>query len=81
MYNNAGHAVLQSSGASGVQGFTHTLHIASMTRAAVGQTCDQVEIVSWTHSVDSAGNLQLRVEDAFSYGVRRNAGIIEYCSG
>jgi len=81
MYNNAGHAVLLSSGSTGAQGLSHTLHIASMTRASAGQTCDQVEVNTWTHSVDSNGNLQLRVDDSFNYGVRRNAGIIEYCSG
>jgi len=80
MYNNTGNAVLQSAGANTSQGLSHTLYIASLTRAG-GGTCDSIDVVTWTHTVDSAtGMLQLRVEEGWSYGVRRNGGLIEYCS-
>jgi hypothetical protein len=78
-FNNAGHAVLMSSSSTG-QNLSHTLYIASMTRAAVGQTCDEVEVTTWTHSVTSTGAVQLRVDEAWSYGIRRTGGLIEYCA-
>jgi hypothetical protein len=78
-FNNAGHAVLQSSSNAGATP-SHTLYIASMTRASAGQTCDEVEVKTWTHSVSGAGVVQLSIEESWSYGVRRSGGLVEYCA-
>jgi hypothetical protein len=80
-YNNFGHAVLRSSGTTTPTTLTHTLIIATVERAGISATCDQIEVIAWRHNLDAAsGALQLDVETLWSFGARENAGG-ELCSG
>jgi hypothetical protein len=81
-YNNAGYVVLKSSGSSSGNALTHTLHIGSLARSGISSSCDQVDVVAWRHTLNTAtGRLQLEVETLWSFGAREAAGATSLCSG
>lgn len=82
LYNNFGHAVLRSSGASSSSQLTHTLHLASLARGGVSSTCDRIDVIAWRHTLDAAsGALRLDTEVLWSFGAREAAGVASLCSG
>jgi hypothetical protein len=81
-YNNAGHAVLKSSGSSSSTQLTHTLHIGNLVRDGISPACDRVDVVTWRHTLDTAsGQLELDVATLWSFGAHENAGVVSLCSG
>jgi len=75
-YNNYGHVVLKSAGSA----VEHTLHIANLIRGGVSATCDRIDVIAWSHRVDSAtGALSLDVRPLFSFGARESAGVAQLC--
>lgn len=79
-YNNFGHAVLESSGATSASALTHTLYIGSLVRNGISSTCDRIDILAWRHTLDATtGVLTLDVETQFSFGAREANGIVELC--
>jgi hypothetical protein len=80
-YNNFGSAVLESSGSSGSNSFSHSLYIASLARDGVSGDCDRIDVLEWKHSVDSStGALTLNVETVLSFGAREAGGVVDLCS-
>ena len=80
-FNNFGSAVLESSGASASNSFSHSLYIASLERDGVSNDCDRIDVLEWKHSVDSStGALTLNVGTVLSFGARETSGAVELCS-
>jgi hypothetical protein len=81
-YNNYGHVVLKSSGETSASGFSHTLHLGSLTRGGVSSSCDRVDVIAWRHELNAAtGALERTTTTLWSFGARENAGVAELCSG
>jgi hypothetical protein len=80
-YNNFGHAALKSEGASASTELSHTIYIANLAHAGITASCDRVDVIAWRHRLDSTtGNLQLEVQDLWSFGARQVGGVTELCS-
>ena len=81
-YNNFGHTVLKSTGATSTSGLSHTLYIANLVRSGTSASCDRIDVQSWVHTVDSAsGDLALDVRTLWSFGTRESAGVAQTCQG
>ena len=81
-YNNFGHVVLKSAGDASANGFSHTLHIASLTRGGMSSSCDRIDVIAWRHDLVAAtGALERSAATLWSFGARENAGVAELCSG
>ena len=81
LYNNYGNVVLKSSGAATSSGLQHTLVIASVVAANVPNDCDRIDVIGWTHSVDTqTGELSRSIDSLWDFGARRNNGIVELCT-
>lgn len=79
-YNNFGHVVLKSSGATAASALTHTLIIANLERSGLSATCDRIDVIAWRHTAETnSGALQLDVETLWSFGARESAGGGELC--
>jgi hypothetical protein len=73
--------VLDSKGTATSTGLSHTLYIANLVRGGMSPTCDRVDVVSWTHTLDTAsGDLQLAVRTLWSFGAKESAGVALSCS-
>lgn len=80
-YNNFGHVVLRSAGTSRAGGLEHTLTLARLVRGAAG-ACDEVEVLEWRHSYDSASaSLALDVETISRFRARALGAHVEVCTG
>jgi hypothetical protein len=80
-YNNFGHVVLKSAADAAASGFSHTLHIASLTRGGVSSSCDRIDVIAWRHDLAAAtGALERSATTLWSFGARENAGVAELCS-
>lgn len=80
-YNNFGHAVLKSSGATTSSALTHTLIIANLTRGGLSATCDRIDVIAWHHSADTTtGALQLDIQTLWSFGARASTGAASLCA-
>jgi hypothetical protein len=80
-YNNVGYAVLESSGASTSTTLSHTLHIGVLARGALSNSCDRVDVLAWSHTLDTTtGMLQLEVTTLWSFGARETSGAVSLCS-
>jgi hypothetical protein len=80
-YNNYGNSVLKSSGASTNTALQHTLIIATLTPAATSGGCDRINVLGWSHTVDTqTGMLRRDLQPLWEFGARRNAGIVEICN-
>ncbi len=81
-YNNFGHAVLKSSGATTSSALTHTLVIANLIRAGISSDCDRIDVIAWRHSADLvSGELELDIEVLLSFGAREVSSVAQLCSG
>jgi hypothetical protein len=77
-YNNYGNAVLKSAGTVTSNGLQHTLTIATLNSSV---NCDQINVIGWTHTVDTqTGMLRLNIQSLWNFGARRAAGIVELCN-
>jgi hypothetical protein len=81
-YNNAGYAVLQSSGSASSAALTHTLHIGRLVRGGASPSCDRVEVIAWRHTLDTTtGTLQVEISTLWSFGAHESAGAVSLCTG
>ncbi len=79
-YNNFGNVVLSSTGATGNNTLTHSVVIATLTRAANISSCDTIAISDWKHSVNTTtGELTLRVTPLFNFQARESGGAVSVC--
>jgi hypothetical protein len=82
LYNNVGHAVLETSGAASGSALTHTLHIGKLIRDGISSSCDRVDVIAWRHTLDTAtGSLTLEATTLWSFGAHEAAGVVSLCSG
>jgi hypothetical protein len=80
-YNNLGYAVLESSGASTSTTLSHTLRMGVLVRGAISSSCDRVDVLAWSHTLDTTtGMLQLEVTTLWSFGARETSGAVSLCS-
>ena len=80
-YNNFGHAVLKSSGASSATALSHTLTIANLVRAGTSAACDRIDLIAWRYTADSStGSLQVDTTTLLTFGAREESGRVELCS-
>jgi hypothetical protein len=80
-YNNFGHAVLKSEGASTSTELSHTLYVANLASGGISPSCDRVDVIAWRHRMDATtGSLQLEIEDLWSFGARQISGVTELCA-
>lgn len=81
-YNNFGHVVLKSSGATTGTVLTHTLIMGKLVRDGLSASCDRVDVIAWRHSADArSGELQLAIETLWSFGAREIGGVAQLCAG
>jgi hypothetical protein len=74
--------VLKSSGSSSATGLTHTLHMGSLVRNGVSNSCDRVDVMAWRHTLDLAsGEMELEVQTLWSFGAHEAAGVVSLCTG
>lgn len=79
-YNNYGNLVLDSVRSTQAS-LAHTLHIAKLVRGGLSPTCERIDVIAWTHSVDmSTGALTLNVQLLWSFGARELNGAVELCT-
>jgi hypothetical protein len=82
-YNNVGYAVLKSSGSSSSStSLTHTLHIGSLARGGLSDTCDRIDVMVWRHKLDTAsGAMELELATLWSFGAHEAGGVVTLCTG
>jgi hypothetical protein len=79
-FNNFGNAVLGSSGSTGPT-LSHTLYVATLTRASTAGGCDRIDVIEWTHTANSqTGALQRSRRALWSFGARRAGAVAETCA-
>jgi hypothetical protein len=79
-YNNFGNVVLNSSGASGSNSLTHSIVVATLTRANSADSCDSIDVATWQHSLDSTtGDLTLSVTPLFTFQAQESNGAVLVC--
>jgi hypothetical protein len=79
-YNNYGSAILKSAGESSNGSLGHDLTIATLTRAQVPGTCDRIDVLLWTHAIDSAtGTISRTLSLITSFQSREDSGEATLC--
>jgi hypothetical protein len=79
-FNNFGNAVLKSSGSTG-SAMSHTLHIATLTRAPGTGGCDRIDVIEWSHAANAQdGELQRSRRTLWSFGAREVGAAVEICA-
>lgn len=79
-YNNFGNVVLSSSGAAGNNSLSHSVVIATLTRASNTGSCDTIAVADWKHSVNTAtGELTLSVTPLFDFRAQESSGAVSVC--
>jgi len=80
-YNNFGNVVLSSSGSASNDSLTHSLTIATLTRAGSVGSCDNVDVMTWKHTLDTnTGELTLSITPLFSFHAQENGGAVSLCN-
>jgi hypothetical protein len=79
-YNNFGNVVLSSSGVAGSNSLTHSLMIASLTRATTTGSCDSINVVEWQHRVDTiTGDMTLNSTPVMNFRAQESNGAVSVC--
>jgi hypothetical protein len=80
MFNNADSAVASSSDSGSGSSIAHTIRMGQLVRGASG-TCDTVQIVDWTHTMDSTtGALTRSLANVRTYKAKNTGGTTELCA-
>ncbi len=80
-YNNFGHAVLRSTTETLNGSLRHSLIIANLQQGGSAGSCDQINVESWIHSIDSGSGAMTRgVSTLWSFGARATPTGAELCS-
>lgn len=81
LYNNFGSAVLVSSGDSPGGALAHALTIENLERASSPATCDRIDVLRWTHTVDPAtGAITRTLATLASLYARESDGLATLCA-
>lgn len=81
-FNNADHVVLSSAASTAASGrIAHAIEMARLTRAATSSECDRIDVLRWTHSVDTgSGAVQRELATTSSFRARRDGlGDVTIC--
>ncbi len=82
-FNNADHVVLASAASQSAPGhIAHAIEMARLTRASSAGECDRIDVLRWTHTVDTAtGAAQRELATLRSFRARRDSlGDVMICS-
>jgi hypothetical protein len=80
MFNNSDTAVESSAGSTNGGSIVHTIRMGQLVRGATG-SCDTVQIVDWTHSMDSAtGAITRSLTNVRTFKAKNTAGATELCA-
>lgn len=80
MFNNSDTAVESSSGTATSGSIVHTIRMGQIVRGASGG-CDTVQIVDWTHTMDSTtGALTRSLTNVRTFKVKNTGGTTELCA-
>jgi hypothetical protein len=80
MFNNSDYAVQSSSGSTSGASLVHTIRMGQIVRGASG-TCDTVQIVDWTHTMNSTtGALTRSLTNVRTYKAKNTGGTTELCA-
>lgn len=80
MYNNSDYAVESSSGSESGNALVHTIRMGQMVRGTAG-ACDTVQIVDWTHTMDSTtGALTRSLTNVRTFKAKNTGGATELCA-
>ena len=81
-FNNADFVVLHSWAQSGASNLLeHAIDMARLVHGATAADCDHIDLLRWTHTLNTAtGALQRRLDTLSSYGVRMTNGSVQACS-
>lgn len=81
-FNNADHVVLLSEAMNASAGrIAHAIEMARLTRAATSSECDRIDVLRWTHSMDTTtGAIQRDLQMTRSFRARRDVlGEVTIC--
>lgn len=80
-YNNADHVVLQSqAGNAPSDTLSHEISMARLTRAPNAGECDRIDVLRWTHSVNTTtGAVARQLQTLQTIRARRANGAVELC--
>jgi hypothetical protein len=80
MFNNSDTAVESSSGSSGGGSIVHTIRMGKLMSGS-GGACDTVQIVDWTHTMDTTtGALTRSLTNVRTYKAKNTGGATELCA-
>jgi len=80
VFNNSDYAVQSSTTSTGGGSLVQTIRMGQMVRGSAG-ACDTVQIVDWTHTMNSTdGTLTRALTQVRSYKVKNSSGGVESCS-
>ena len=80
MFNNSDYAVESSSGSTSGNALVHTIRMGQIVRGT-GGTCDTVQIVDWTHTMDSTTGARTRsLTTVRTFKAKSSGGTTELCA-
>jgi hypothetical protein len=82
LFNNADHVVLTSTAASatGANEIAHAIDMARLTRGATASDCDRIDLLRWTHTLNtSTGALRRQLDTVSTFSARRANGVVSSC--
>ena len=82
LYNNADHVVLASAPVGAATNeIAHAIDMARLTRGATANDCDRIDLLRWTHTLNtSTGALRRQLETLSSFTSRRANGVVASCT-
>lgn len=83
VFNNADHIVLSSNAASPAAAgeIAHVIDMARLVRGATTADCDRIELLRWTHMLNTgSGALRRQLDTLSSFSVRRSNGVVSSCT-
>jgi hypothetical protein len=80
MFNNSDYAVQSSSGSASGNSLVHTIRMGQIVRGSAG-ACDTVQVVDWTHTMDSTtGALSRSLTNVRTFKAKNAGGATELCA-
>lgn len=82
VFNNADHVVMSSAATAASAGrLAHAIEMARLTRATTSSECDRIDVLRWTHSLDTTtGAMQRDLQTTRSFRARRDGlGEVTIC--
>lgn len=81
-FNNADHIVLASAAASASSAseIAHAIDMARLTRGATASDCDRIDLLRWTHTLNTTtGALRRQLDTVSTFNARRANGVVGSC--